>query len=223
MEEPASHLPRPSQLTNIITSRLQTLANEIDSLIETLRHGKLQPTNDEYKALEAASLTLGTDAGKVSEEVQALGKRRTEAVYTEGRKLLSMVEATRAHLNANGQLKHRATFIRNIQLLFGGPNESKLDSTAIRARKRLNRERCERIRMLGAYGTILWAATFNPSLWDANMLPKATFDYVIEFMELHGTQLWPYEINAILSTLRDEEPLQGSDEFERFLDGMYDS
>ncbi|EDN04472.1 predicted protein [Histoplasma mississippiense (nom. inval.)] len=189
-------------------------------MIETLRHGKLQPTQEEYKALEAASLKLAKSATNFSEEVQALGKRRTETVYMEGRKLLSTAESTRHGLITSSRLKNRATFIRNIQLLFGGPKESKLDSAAIKARKRLTRERCEQIRSLGTDGMTLWAAAFAPSQWEANLLPKPTFEYVLEFLELQGTQLWPSEIYDILTSLGEEEPLQNSPKFQEYLNAV---
>ncbi|EER41762.1 conserved hypothetical protein [Histoplasma capsulatum H143] len=162
-------------------------------MIETLRHGKLQPTQEEYKALEAASLKLAKDATNFSEEVQALGKRRTETVYTEGRKLLSTAESTRSDLITSSKLKNRATFIRNIQLFFNGPKGSKLDSAAVKARKRLTRERCEQIRSLGTDEMTLWAAAFAPSQWEANLLPKPTFE--------------------------EEEPLQSSPKFQEYLNG----
>jgi hypothetical protein len=87
MEQPTFHLPPPCEQTSVITSRLQNLADEARSLIQTIGHGRLQFTSDEYMALEAAGLNLAEIATSVSGEVQALGKRREQTVFKEGQKL----------------------------------------------------------------------------------------------------------------------------------------
>lgn len=142
-----------SNLTSIIASRLQDLTNEIISINEILRYGKLQLNQDEYKALESASIELAKRAENVPKEIRDLGKRRANAI--EGQKLLSSLETTNKELLAGHKLAHRPTFIRNVQLIFDSPKKSRLDSVPVKARKRITRERCERLRDLGLDGIIL--------------------------------------------------------------------
>ncbi|PCG88447.1 Hypothetical protein PENO1_109160 [Penicillium occitanis (nom. inval.)] len=209
---PGSH---PS-LISILTRRLQILNNEILSINETVGSGKLQLNQEEYTALEGASEDLGKRAKDIIDVVHALGKRRANAA--DGQKLLSTMKSIRADLKQSGKLKHRPTFIRNIQLIFEGPKESGLDSVPVKARKKLTHERCVQLRGLGTNGLILWSATFPPSQWDPNSLPKATFEYVLEFIDTKESQLWPEEIYDILSVLSKEEPLRNLPKFQEFFD-----
>uniref|UniRef100_A0A093URB6 Uncharacterized protein n=1 Tax=Talaromyces marneffei PM1 TaxID=1077442 RepID=A0A093URB6_TALMA len=174
MDTPISSPGSHPSLISILTSRLQILSNEILSINETVRCGKLQLNQEEYRALEGASEDLGKRAEGIIEVVHALGKRRANAAN--GQKLVLTMEHVRSDLVTSRKLKHRATFIRNIQLIFEGPKESGLDSVPVKARKRLTHERCEQIRGLGTNRLILWSAAFPPSQWDPNLLPKATFE-----------------------------------------------
>jgi hypothetical protein len=72
----------------------------------------------------------------------------------------------------------------------------------------LTQERCERIRDLGPDGVVSWASTFAPSVWTANLMSKDTFDYLVEFIDPEDAQTWPTEIERVLRTLGDEEPLK---------------
>uniref|UniRef100_A0A093XC93 Uncharacterized protein n=1 Tax=Talaromyces marneffei PM1 TaxID=1077442 RepID=A0A093XC93_TALMA len=214
MDTPISSPGSHPSLISILTSRLQILSNEILSINETVRCGKLQLNQEEYRALEGASEDLGKRAEGIIEVVHALGKRRANAAN--GQKLVLTMEHVRSDLVTSRKLKHRATFIRNIQLIFEGPKESGLDSVPVKARKRLTHERCEQIRGLGTNRLILWSAAFPPSQWDPNLLPKATFEYVLEFLDINESQLWPGEVYDILSVLSKEEPLQSSANFQEF-------
>ncbi|KAH1475919.1 hypothetical protein KXX06_005722, partial [Aspergillus fumigatus] len=153
----------------------------------------LQFTIEDFNALEIASHGLAKIAASVPDEVHALGKRRIDTVVAEGQKLLSNAETVKAELLATNKLKSRVTFVRNMQLLFVPPKESKLDSPAVKKRKRLTRDRSERIRGLKPDAIIVWAAAFAPSRW-----PTFIFD--------------------VLRTLGAEEPLQNSDDFRAFLE-----
>ncbi|THC89114.1 hypothetical protein EYZ11_011441 [Aspergillus tanneri] len=125
------------------TNRVQELASEINSALETIRHGRLLFNGDELEALETASHGLAKIAANVFEEVQALGKRRKRTVVSEGQRLLSNAETVKTELMATHRLKNQVTFVRNIQLFFIPPIESKLDSSAVKARKKLTRERAD--------------------------------------------------------------------------------
>jgi hypothetical protein len=96
-----------------------------------------------------------------------------------------------------------------------------LDSPAVKARKKITRQRCEQIRNSKPDIMILWATAFPPSIWDSNVLPKSIFDFVLEFLEPEKSQLWPTEIYNTLSMLKAEPPLQSSQEFEAFFNGKY--
>lgn len=207
--------------TAIITSRLRDLSGEFTSTIETLKYGKLQLTHEEYNSLETASLNFTETAASVTEEVKALGRRRKDAVVTAGQKLLSDAERIKSEVMSTHELKNRVTFIRNLQLFFKPPEESKLDSQNVQNRKKLTRERCERIRSLPLNRIILWAAAFPPSAWDPNVLPKITFDFVIEFLDAGDSFQWPASLNEVLTTLGTEQPLRDSSGFNRFITCKY--
>jgi hypothetical protein len=137
MEQPAFHLPLPCEQTSVIANRLENLADEARSLIQTIRQGRLRFASDEYIALEAASLNLAEIAKSVSGEVQALGKRREQTVFEEGQKLLSIADSTKAKLMTSQKLKSRLTLVRNLRLFFTPPNESTLDSLKVKAREKI--------------------------------------------------------------------------------------
>lgn len=81
--------------------------------------------------MEAASLDLAKIANKVADEVKSLGKRQRTAVVAERQKLLSQAESAKLELMTNQKLRSQVLFIRNIQLFFSPPKESRLDSTAV--------------------------------------------------------------------------------------------
>jgi hypothetical protein len=218
----AVYLQAPSQRTSVVISRLRTLSNEIDGLITSFRDGRLKPSDEELKLLEEVSRKVSNDAPKVHAEAQALRKRRTKSVFEQGRKLLSMLDATHDNLKAGAKLTDRAAFVKSIQLLFNGINVSKYDSISMQARKRSTNDRCQRIRALGPSGVVVWAATFTPSQWDANVLSRAVFDFVLEFFNFGEQPLWTQEIIGIARDLVDEAPLKGSHDYQRFLDGISD-
>ncbi|RAQ70215.1 hypothetical protein AFCA_011034 [Aspergillus flavus] len=214
MEPP--HVKSPYQAT-ISASRCQGLIVEINSMIEIAKHGRLQLDFDQYSSLEAASQELAKIASSFAGEVKELVKRRKHTVILEGQKLLSHAESMKSELWATGKLRNKTTFIRNIQLFFRPPEESKLDNPPVRQRKKLTRERSERIRNLTPDGTITWAAAFIPSVWDSNHLSKSTFDFVVEFLDSHHPRRWPAQVYEVLDTLAAEQPLQDSPEFKNFL------
>lgn len=207
--------------TAIITSRLRNLSDEFTSIIETLKYGKLQLTHEEYDSLETASLDFAETAASVTEEVKTLGRRRKDAVVIAGQKLLSDAERVKSEMMSTHELKNRVTFIRNLQLLFKPPEESKLDSLNVQNRKKLTRERCERIRSLPLNKIILWAAAFPPTAWYPNTLPKITFDFVIEFLDPVDSFQWPASLNELLTSLGTEQPLRDSSGFNRFMTCKY--
>ncbi|BAE64503.1 unnamed protein product [Aspergillus oryzae RIB40] len=214
MEPP--HVKSPYQAT-ISASRCQGLIVEINSMIEIAKHGRLQLDFDQYSSLEAASQELAKIASSFAGEVKELVKRRKHTVILEGQKLLSHAESMKSELWATGKLRNKTTFIRNIQLFFRPPEESKLDNPPVRQRKKLTRERSERIRNLTPDGTITWAAAFIPSVWDSNHLSKSTFDFVVEFLDSHHPRRWPAQVYEVLDTLAAEQPLRDSPEFKNFL------
>jgi hypothetical protein len=108
-----------------------------------------------------------------------------------------------------------------LKLFFEGPKDSRIDSETTKGRKKLTRERCERICNLSPDGLISWAVAFAPSLWTANLMSNNTFDCVEEQIEPQSPMTWPPEVYDILRTLGDEEPLQGSQKYHEFLKGEF--
>ncbi|KAL3474042.1 hypothetical protein BJX99DRAFT_260743 [Aspergillus californicus] len=204
--------PRPAAEVDSLTTHLLNLTKQATSLIETIRHGKLHFDPAEYADLEVASVNLSKVSAVISEEVKDLGKRRTSAVYKEGARLLSQAKVTREDLISNQKLRSRTT------LFFRRPRESKFDSAAVKARKKLTRERCERIRNLHPDGVIQWAAAFTPSAWDPNALQTSTFDFIVDFIGPEKRRLWPTKVYNMLAELGTEAPLDNMQDYRLFLD-----
>jgi len=185
------------------------------SLATSFREDGLSLTSTEFTEIEALFVKLAQNASKLSEELKALHRRRSAQVNANAKRLLSMIETTQSHLNSGKKL-NRLVFSRNIRLLFRGPIESDMDSTANKAKKRITRDRCQKILSFGPKGIIVWAASITPSLWEGNTLNKDTFDCIIEFFKpaLHTL---PAEICEVLSIIGSEEPLQSSCEYQAFL------
>ncbi|KAF4626889.1 hypothetical protein G7Y89_g11267 [Cudoniella acicularis] len=205
--------------TSTYLSQLDALAKKVESLVLSLQSAKIQPSKDQYKTFNALSLRLCEAATAVPTEIEALKERRTESSCEEGRKLISQAQSDRTNLITTTELKNRAVFARNIKLFFGGPQDSSIDSDTIKGRKRLTRERCERICSLSRDGLISWAVAFTPSIWTANTMSNNTFDYLDEHIEPEDPLVWPSEIYDILRTLGDEQPLEGSCKYHEFLKG----
>ena len=205
-------------MTSHVISRLEALVKQIRCWVESLHNTRIHPTKDQYHVLETLSLDLSRAATDLPLQVEALKRRRTES--EDGRKLIAQAVSARRDLIATGILKNRKAFGKNITLLFEGPKDSALDSEAVKARKRVTRERCERISGLCPNLVISWAVAFTSSLWTANLMSGNTFDHVIEHIEPMGSDSWPPEIKKILCALRTEEPLQGLNKYHDFMKGM---
>ena len=210
-----------SNRPTVIAGRMSDLACELTTLFESIKYGRLQFTSDEYNALESASQGVAKIANSIADEVKALGNRRKPSIVAEGQKLLSQAESAKLQLMACQKPRSQVVFVRNIQLFFNPPADSKLDSPSVQKRKQLTRERCERLRRLSPNKTVLWAAAFPPSTWDSNVLRKSTFDYVVEFLEPGNSLQWSAPVYEILNTLAVEQPLCDSSDFREFLTGQY--
>jgi len=203
--------------TTHLVSRLNALAKQTRSLVESLCNTRIHPTKEQYDVLEALGLELSNAATCLPLQINALKSRRTES--EEGRKLVAQADSAREDLIVTCGLKNHTTFGRNIILFFEGPKGSLLDSETVKARKKLTRERCERISALSPNAVISWAAAFTPSLWTANLMSRNTFDHIIEHMEPEDAYVWPSEICKILHALGTEEPLQRIKKFRDFVKG----
>ncbi|KAH6719537.1 hypothetical protein BKA61DRAFT_669865 [Leptodontidium sp. MPI-SDFR-AT-0119] len=199
--------------TSTYVSQLDALTKKVESFVETLQSVKIQPSKIQYQTLEDLSLRLSKATVAIPGEVAALKKRNTESSCEEGRKLVSQVRLDINDLITTAHLKGRLVFARNMRLFFEGPQDSALDSKTIKGRKRLTRERCERICSLNLDGLNSWAVAFAPSIWTANLMSNKTFDYVVEHIEPEDPLVWPSEIYDILNALGDENPLKGSSRY----------
>ena len=204
--------------TSTYVSQFDALTKKAESFVQSLRSAKIHPSKDQYTTFKAFSLRLCDAAAAIPVEIEALKKRQAESCE-EGRKLISQAQLGRNDLT---HLKNRGVFARNMKLFFGGPQDSAIDSDTIKARKRLTRERCDRICKLNPDGLISWAVAFAPSLWTANLMSSKTFDCVEEQIEPQDPVVWPSEIYDVLSALGDEDPLRGSHKYQEFLKGKSD-
>jgi hypothetical protein len=92
------------------------------------------------------SLRIIENATNIPMEIEILKKRRTESAYEKDQKFISEAESKRNNLIIISELKSRIIFYKNIILFFEDIKKSALDSASIKTRKKIIRERYERIR-----------------------------------------------------------------------------
>lgn len=199
-------------------SQLDALTKKVESFVQSLQTSKIRPSKGQCETLRTLSEGLRDAVAAIPAEIESLKNRWAESCK-EGQKFVSQAQAVRSDIIRDSHLKNSGIFARNIRLFFGGPQDSVVDSDATKARKRLTRERCERISSLTPDGLISWAITFTPSTWTANLMSNDTFDYVDEYIEPNDPVIWPSEIYRVLSALGNEEPLKGSDKYREFVEG----
>lgn len=207
--------------TGKFISQLEALINKLESLVQSLPCSSLHPSDTQYETLGNLTSRLITSANDLPIQVADLEARRLKPCIEEGDKLITQARLDKDEIIANAKLTDRKIFARNIVYFFNGQQDSIVDSEATKARKKLTRERCERIRTLSPDGLISWAVAFMPTLWTANMMSKGTFDYILDHIQPNEYQLWPPDIYRILSGLGAEEPLRESPKYQCFLKGKF--
>lgn len=207
-----------SMTTSIYLSQLDALAKKVESFAQSLHCAKLYSSREQYTLFETFSLRLADAAESVPLAIKALKKLQREN-NRQSRKLLLEAQSDIGDLVTTTNLKNRRAFVRNIKLLFTGPQISALDSDTTKGRKRLTQERCERICSLSPDGLISWAVAFVPSQWTANLMSNDTFDCLEEQIEPLATVMWPSEVYDVLDTLGEEEPLRPLQKYHEFLKG----
>lgn len=199
-------------------TQLDALVNKVESFVQSLRTAKIQSSKDQHETFKTLSQRLSDAATAIPVEIESMKKRWAESCK-DGQRLIAQAQSVRSDIITADHLKNRGVFARNIRLFFRGPQDSFIDSDATKARKRLTRERCERICTLRPDEIISWAIAFPPSTWTANWMSSDTFNYVDEYIEPSHPVVWPSEIYDTLNALRDEDPLQGSQRYHKFLKG----
>jgi hypothetical protein len=221
---------RPPRLSNLFNmtmttgrfiSHLEALITKLESLVQSLPCSSLHPSDTQYETLGNLTLRLITNANELPIQVTDLKARREKPCIEEGDKLITQAQSEKNNVITTAKLKDRRIFAKNIKYFFNGQQDSIVDSEATKTRKKLTRERCERICTLSPNGLISWAVAFMPTLWTANMMSKVTFDYVLEHIQSNDYQLWPPDIYGILSGLGTEEPLRESPKYQCFLKGKF--
>jgi hypothetical protein len=207
--------------TGKFISQLDAFIKKLESLVQSLQGSSFHPSKDQYQTLEGLILKLSATATNLPIQIKALKNRLTESSSKEGKKFIVQAESDRKDLITTTQLKNRGTFAKNMTLFFEGQGDSVIDSSAIKARKQVTRERCERICSLSPDGLISWAVAFMATTWTANLMSKDTFSYVVEHIEPDDPQVWPPDIYHILRGLATEEPLRRFDKYHKFLKGKF--
>lgn len=148
--------------------------------------------------------------------------RVEEQAWTASAKLRSQAQSTIASLAGGSKLKRQVVFRRNIELIFTGPPKDKtLDSDGIKARKVVTRRRCEKIRRLSPDGIVVWAASYEPTLWTGGQMAQDIFECLLYEMESVQAVNMPPEIQEILQKLQADEALQNSAEYGGFINGEH--
>jgi hypothetical protein len=131
---------------------LEALARKAEYTVEKLGSAKVQPTKEQYHAFESLSLRFSEVVVKFSEVIDHFKDGHTEWVLGERKRLENRADLARADLVATGTPKSLAIFRKNLALIFEGPKDSALDSSAVKSRNKQTRARCGRIRSLSPGG-----------------------------------------------------------------------
>jgi hypothetical protein len=203
--------------TGEFITHLTAQISRVESLAGSPQRSSLHPSNEQYQILEKLSLRLSTAAANLLTEIATLKERRKGPSSAQGERLVAQAELEYKDLLATTTLKNPKLFAKNITLFFRGQSDSIVDSAAVKARKQVTRDRCERICTLNPDGLISWAVALKPSAWEGNYMSRDLFDYVLDHIEPENSRVWPSEIYKILSGLGAEESLKDSQEYHAFL------
>jgi hypothetical protein len=207
--------------TGEFIKQLTDQISKLESLVRSPQDSRFHPSDDQYQMLGALSLKLSAAAAELPAEIAALEERRKGPSSAEGKQLVAQAELSCRDLIATGKLRKPRIFAKGIILFFKGQSDSIIDSPAIKRRKQVTRQRCERIRSLSPDGLISWAVAFTNNKWEANEMSNDIFEYVLDHIEPDDCRVWPRDIYKILSGLGDEEPLKDSQKYHVFLKGKH--
>jgi hypothetical protein len=140
--------------TSKFISQLEALIKKLESLVQSLQCSTFHPSKEQYLTLAELGLRLRAGANNLPIQVAALKAQRAEPYFEEGRKLIAQAQLEKTDLITTTQLKDRLIFERNITYFFDGQRDSVDDSDAVKVRKQLTQERCERICTLSPNGLI---------------------------------------------------------------------
>jgi hypothetical protein len=199
--------------------QLTAQISKLESLARSLPNSSFHPSKDQYQILGELGLRFSAAAAYLPAEIAALKERRKGSSCAQGEQLVSQAEQSYKDLIATNKLKSQRIFAKSIILFFKGQSDSVVDSGTIKKRKQVTRDRCERICTLSPDGLISWAVAFTPTTWEANLMSKDIFDYVIDHIKPDDRRVWPPDIYKILSGLGAEEPLKDSPKYDAFLKG----
>jgi hypothetical protein len=192
----------------VAITQLGNLVRDLESWIKELIDAPC--TEDEISALSVVGVKLADAATFVQKKTGSFTPPQTrvgEQAWTASAKLRSQAQSTVASLASGSKLKRQVVFRRNIELIFTGPKDKVLDSDGIKARKVVTRRRCEKIRKLSPDGIVVWAASYEPTLWAGGQMTQDIFECLLYEMEFVQAQSMPPEIQDILQKLQADEVL----------------
>ena len=204
---------------------LEALARKAEYTVEAFESLNISAivTKEQHNALESSSMRIWESAAKIADKIDDLKQNSIDWTLGEGKKLAAQAVSAREDIIARGRPRGPAAFRRNFVQFFDGPKDSPIDSSATRSRNKLTRARCELIRCLSPHAIISWAAAFPSSIWAAGFMPDHAFDYLIENVEPEEIPAWPTKIGETLHAFAAEEPLQRSNSYMEFLQGLVSS
>lgn len=204
--------------TTTLISQLEALFRRVEAMRDKIQTAQIRPAKSQLEKFETLAIKLTEAATKVSEEIRALTNAHTKRPSEQGSNLVSQAQSSRESV-ANGQL-NLAILRRNLTLIFEGPKDSALDSSQIKARKKVIRERCKTICGLDPDTVLMWAVAFAPTVWTAGTMSTDTFDYLVEELDSEESHTWPSDMYKVLHTLGAEEPLRGCNAYHDFVKGL---
>lgn len=177
-------------------------------------------TEDELSMLDILGAKLTNAATIVQKKTGSFRPPLEEHAWKASAELRSQAQSTVSSLISQGKLERPVAFRRNMAIIFKGPKDSEFDSSDVKSRKAITRQRCEIIRNLSPDGIVTWAASFTPSTWSGGYLGKDIFEYLVDEIEPDSAPTWPAAIRTTVQKLQDEdEKLQSSVEYGKFVQG----
>ncbi|KAJ6054320.1 uncharacterized protein N7446_010332 [Penicillium canescens] len=113
------------------------------------------------------------------------------------------------------------TLKRNIVLIFTGPKISKLDSSQVKTKNKQTESRCGRLRSQHSHVILMWAMALQPSTWrTSGGMTDKTFFFLMDDLQEERMKQIPPKISDTLQSLAEEEPLNTSDLFKKFIEDV---
>lgn len=198
--------------------QITSMTNHLEVSILNLR---ISFVGSELQELTSIANKLNSIAARIRQRVGPVKPLVENNVWETTSEMRIKSQSIIIDLISTGKLESRSTFVRNIVLIFNGPNHHVLDSKATSLKKRATQKRCEKLRKLSPDGILSWAISYEPSSWTGGIMGNDKFDCLLEDVDPKSAQPWPACVHEELQRLRSFDALGNSPTFISFADCKY--